>query len=162
MATESILELTISERLNIFAQYPKNPIAILDGVPWTPDKVEGVDYIQEILIAERTSFDPLLIKLILTPAQKMTDEDALQFAKDFYLGKKDDKVLAIDGKIIVNSFFSNDTEYSPSEFFFIINWLKNKRYAIPVPFGKGHWAENKSLFELGVAIDATKLPLSVE
>ncbi|MEO6305117.1 MAG: hypothetical protein ABIP51_18305 [Bacteroidia bacterium] len=145
--------LTKAELLKIFAQYPLNPIAIFDGDMPVQDKIEGVDFVSETVIAERTNYDPKLIKLILSPVSKMTSEDSLEIAETYFGEKSKGKILAFQGIELSNALTSNETEFTPSEYIELLDLVKSKQYATKTPFGKNHWAAKKTLFELGVAIE---------
>lgn len=63
----------------------KNPIHLYIGSPCVicdtdepvSDKIEGCDYEQDVIICERTNWDPDLIKPILKPISNITVEEAL-------------------------------------------------------------------------------------
>lgn len=146
-------ELTVDEILKAFAEYPLAPIAIFDstdGSEPVQDILEGIDFVSKQVIAERTNFDPRIIKLILKDVKRMSDEDALQVAKIF-LGESP-QVRALDGRLIAQSLYDNETAFTPAEHHALMNTLKSLNYGIKPPFGKGHWAVDGSYFSLGLAI----------
>jgi hypothetical protein len=65
-----------------------NPIHLYTGVPCiicdtdepVSDKIEGCDYVQDKIIAERTDWDPDIIKPVLRHISDITPEEALHVA----------------------------------------------------------------------------------
>lgn len=64
------------------APYYKQPLLICEpNIEPVPHYLEGVDYNNSKIIAERVNYDPTWIKLQLKPLSAITDEDAIEVAK---------------------------------------------------------------------------------
>lgn len=146
-------ELTKEEYLNIFSQYPLCPIAIFEeGCEPVPDILEGIDFVDKIVIAERTTWDPKEIKLILINADKVPLPICLEIAKSFYDDKKlKIELFPIDGKALIEGIKEQDLSFH--QFTKLINLLKLYKISLPTTFAVDHFAYGKTLFELGVAIE---------
>lgn len=147
-------ELTIDEILKAFAEYPMAPIAIFDSTEDAGESVqdclEGIDFSTGMVIAERVTFYPRQIKLILKDVKKITDEDALKVAHIFF--GDNPNVKPLDGRLLAQSLYDNETAFTPAEYFALTDTLKSLNYGVKPPFGKGHWAVDGSYFSLGLAI----------
>lgn len=146
-------KLTKLEILKAFAEYPLQTIAIFDGDIEYPiqDIVEGIDFVSEAVIAERARFEPEQIKLVLKNVKKLSDEEALTIANAFM--NNHPMVRALDGRLLAQSFFDEETSFTPNEYIFLTGILKGLGYAVKPPFGKGHWASSMDYFSLGLAIE---------
>lgn len=98
-------------------------------------------------------------KLLLTPLDKISDEDAEMTAR--VLKIKSDEYLAKSGedwnRIKVVKRWIETGRYMGEEFLdiFAYQYLISKGYAVPLWFGVEHWANGKTAIELGIAIDKT-------
>lgn len=92
--------------------------------------------------------------LLLTPLDKITDEDAIEVANicHNYLAKR------IQGKTGYSFLACNDSVINCGVIYHKLNsaafqYLISKGYAVPLWFGIDHWANGKTAIELGIAID---------
>lgn len=67
--------MTKQEKLQYFAAHPLVTCVIKDAEPYTQDRIEGVDYVIGKVIAERVSYDPDLIALMLKPLDDRTTQE---------------------------------------------------------------------------------------
>lgn len=68
----------------VMAPYYKCPLVIYEpSAQPVSHYLEGVDYNQNQIIAERVNYNPQWIKLVLKPLSKITDNDALEVGKMF-------------------------------------------------------------------------------
>lgn len=149
--------LTTLEKLRIFSEYPLSLIGIYDGETPVQDEMEGIDFVNQQVIAERTGYSPDLIKLIGRNPLKITDEEATELAVKFMGERHRPLIKPVDGRMFVTSLTDNETEFSPGEYALIINYLKGIGCITPPLFEKNHWAYNKTLFELELAIEQSIL-----
>lgn len=146
-------KLTKEEYLNIFSQYPLCPIAIFEeGTEPVPDILEGIDFVANKVIAERTSWEPEQIKLILIDAKKVPLPICLEIANSFFDNKKLKRELfPIDGKALIEGL--EDEDLSFQQFTKLLNLLRFHKIAVPTTYPVDHFAYGKTLFELGVAVE---------
>lgn len=164
LATDRIIEpteLTIEEILMVFGNHPLHSIAICEpGCEPVSDVIEGVDFVNKKVIAERTTYDPKHIKLILKRIDKITDDVLLEIAINFLGEQHKSKIFPFQGKELIKSLFVDNIEFSPNEYIHLIEILKNKEIETKPPFGKNHWAKDKTYFDLGLAIEAGPAKIS--
>lgn len=149
------MEITDEIICSVFAQYPKAPIAIYEeGCDPVSHYLEGVDFCNNEIIAERVHWKPKQIKLILKPVSSITDEDALQIAKIIGITEEKDLRDAVEQKNdlinILSSFERNEeahTSISSLDVFFTYQYLQLRGYDLP-----NYLLERKTLFESGLAI----------
>lgn len=60
--------------------YVGSPCAIFDSAEPVSDTIEGCDYVQDKIIAERVNWSPTIIKPILRDISDITSEEALEVA----------------------------------------------------------------------------------
>jgi len=142
----------------VFSLYTLCDVAITDVKPYVQDYVEGVDFVQEVIICERTNYSPSLIKLLLKDIDDISDEDATELSKICCNSSSRYLISSFTGKKIAQT-IKDSKCYLPSlshlNFSFAKEFLIKKKYAVPIFFGVDHPANNISLFDLGVAIRLT-------
>ena len=150
-------ELSNLEILEIFSQYPLFPIAICEPNNEPVSAIlEGIDYRAETVISERVNYPISYIKLILKSVEKITDEESLNIAIEYFGEKYREKIISYQGRELVKSLFNDEIEFTPLEFLNLNSIIKAHGFATKNPFGKNHWAKNKNLFELNLAIESKK------
>lgn len=78
--------------------YMGQPCAICDTDEPVSDKIEGCDWCQDVIIAERTDWDPSLIKPILRNISDMTNEEALEVANLVWWALGNKKIESVEIK----------------------------------------------------------------
>jgi|ERR1700733_1996626 len=116
-------------------------------------------------------------KLLLTPLDQISDEDAIEVAKiitspDWRTDGKIPAVHRIDDNILINTqgykmvritnggllmYKDKDgVDCYTDKAFFAYQYLIEKGYAVPLWFEIDHWANGKTAIELGIAISKNK------
>lgn len=103
------------------------------------------------------------VKLLLKSLSNISDEDAVEVAKFAFTEVVNHYQLIEIGKDYINYIFlggslSNRRSQDVDQFdvnhnFQIYQYLISKGYAVPLFFGVNHWANGKTLIELGHAIE---------
>lgn len=78
--------------------YAGQPCAICDTDQPVPDTIEGCDFVQDKIIAERTDWDPSVIKPILRDISDMTREEALEVADMVWFAIGNGKIKTVELK----------------------------------------------------------------
>lgn len=166
-------QLTTSEQLKIYAKYIGSPILIIEeGIePIYHHMLEGIDFVNQNLIAERVNYKVENIKLLLNDIRDVTDDKVLELCKACYpLGfntKHNNWLLERSNFTIkisspTNEFrFELDIEYGNLYLFQDNIQVDFIDYVDVINF----WYENnfmlrykgKTLFELGIAVDIKEL-----
>lgn len=174
-------KLTDYEIAKIFAKYPLCQTHIYDGDPKkgpVPDQVQGTMFINPVVYCEHTGYKLQLVKLILKALHHLDDAELLDLCRTFdntpmmlrpivsVQQKADDpaikRIVCDCGKIVFVYHFNitngNITLFKGGNPFTYSNnpvaatqWYYENYVAIPVFFEYGHWANDKTPFELGIA-----------
>lgn len=177
----NVNQLTDLEIVKVFRYYPLAPVAIYDGDPDMPvqDKVEGVVFDLPQIICERASNDPRRTKLILKQIRHIDHQDIIDitrlydntgwlgaYGKTFTILPKMDepdilRVLiggwpysyTLDKRTGSISMYKDGRPFPASDNQLLVTQAYcDLNYAVPLYFGVGHWANNKTAFDLGIAI----------
>ena len=87
-------DLTIDDKLKYFAQYLGCDILIFDGDSPVSHYLEGIDYCNKKIIAERISHESSIIKLHLTSLLHLKDSDAIAISQFYY--KSENRIASIE------------------------------------------------------------------
>ncbi len=127
--------ITNEIRLNIFGQYPLQPILICEpNIQKVSHYLEGVDYSNGTVIAERVRWNPEWIRMHLKSLDLISDEDAIGLAdlmSEFQLsGYSNEHKINWIKKFIQNEPIK---DYSRKFSFSIevYQFLQSKGYALP-------------------------------
>ena len=173
-------ELTSYEKCLVFSSYPGCILFINDTLHPVQDKVEGIDFVNSKVIAERVNWEPSSLTLVLKECKDLWKEEHLckeivlltcpAEISDFNLNKvkigtKGESYFTYiyeeneiwfwfdspSGDLI--SIESRETErvLDLNNFTQISFLLKRNFYAVPLYFGFNHWANGKTAIELSVA-----------
>lgn len=165
--------MTNKEILNVFALYLGKTCIIFDDIEdqtrGVAGTIEGIDYVNEEVIVDRSRFDPQCVKLHLQPLNAITIYDCAKLASEVF--NEDIKSYTIDNyymnmtlKYSDNGFRINFPNLDKESIFMssmditqYINalyiFLRNKGYDLPYWFGEDREENNKTLIELGIAIN---------
>lgn len=111
--------------------YAGVPCAICDSDQPVPDYIEGCDWVQDKIIAERVNWEPEIIKPILRDLSDMTKEEALEVANLAWFAVGNKKIETVELKTttlfpFVSIFFS----YGHDDFYV---WEKGEEILKQVP-----------------------------
>lgn len=101
---------------------------------------------------ERNDLSPY--KLLLTPLDRISDEDAIEVANFRGFGSKSCKLLDLGYQSSIT--IGNDigsVQLFPYTDLHLSKYLISKGYAVPLFFAPNHLANGKTAIELGIAID---------
>ena len=107
-------------------------------------------------------------KLLLTPLDKISDEDATE-VEIIYFGEgqrqMDKQYIAKKTIERLYSYDYSNQHKRPIEHLekaiYVHQFLISKRYSVPLFFGSTHWANGKTALELNIAIETPNPPPSV-
>lgn len=124
---------------------------------WGNKNITAVNFeTNRVLYSENDWGNPEFWKLLLTPLDKISDEDAIEVAKvaEYYSEMQHLWDAADTGRDIVRDLFGNDIWFKNK--IFIYQYLISKGYDVPLWFGIDHWANGKTAIELNIAIPKPK------
>ncbi|CAB4219060.1 Alpha-ketoglutarate-dependent dioxygenase AlkB-like [uncultured Caudovirales phage] len=154
---EMYIAPTAEEWCEIFGSYPKCPISINEkGSDPVPDHVEGVDFITNTIIAERTSYAPdysdesiYRLTLLVKRAADISDEHATEISKMCYYFNQQRHDPIAYGKMMAahvqgngDALVPDDSYYScrdgegATEIIKILTHMRRNGYATPY----GRWS----------------------
>lgn len=178
----TVNQLTGEEIAQVFSLYPNCPVLIFDAPPEAiveygpvPDNLDSVSYKWDKVGAECTYFEKKQIKLELKQIKDMSDADVYWlcywYNSSTFIGteQKDWKIKREGFEIKVYQRvegigFVIDTDNGDINIVrngmrshlgtsaYGFQWLIRNYYAIPLFFGKGHWANGKTALQLGIAV----------
>lgn len=144
-------QLTDQEIAKVFAMYLYNKIINVDTklkYILNPYQLNYIKY-----------FNEGAYKLLLKPLPSISDEDAVEVAKIYWVGNKFNNTYvykAAGGRYVLDRYILKGDPQNvvpATNIYFLIQYLISKGYDVPQWFGIDHWANGKFLIELGVAIE---------
>lgn len=153
--------LTNTELARIFGSYTGDDVLYKDEIFNLLASYKTGSSICENNKGEIYSFDLHKIKLLLTPLEKITEEDAVNMCQIFDIERADQGSLE-DVLSWVKALFEEPAGYyldgyMGSQLLTFVSYLKLKCYDLPQYFGKDHPDNGKTLIQMGIAIDKTEL-----
>ncbi len=177
-----INKLTPEEIVFAFSKYPLCKTEIFDAKPGdlsVPDHLQGLNYINFKVNCEFTSFEPHEVKLVLTQLKHITDNDIycacyacdnvpfIGTVPDEWQIKRENDVIKVGHKAKMHRYqvdnhngnvnvFVNERHSTLGCQANAIQYFYQNNYALPLYFGARHWANGKTLLDLGNAVPNRK------
>jgi hypothetical protein len=175
-------KLTDEEIAQVMSLYPNCPVLIFDAPQEAidqfgpiPDFLDNVSYGFDKVGAEHTYFKKTQVKLVLKQLQHITDNEIFWlcywYSSDTFKGtdQKDWKIkregfeikvfqraeglgFVIDTDTFDINLLRNGMRTHLGTTSYAFQWYLRNYYAIPLFFGKGHWANKKTALQLEVAV----------